>query len=103
MVCGLTLAASSVLAPRSAASASALVLTEGVWAMISKCFVTAATCLYNQSGTGDMGNLTMTQKLDEAELQSALTALSEWQLSEDGLEFGAAIHLCWISMRLSAS
>ena len=32
-----------------------------------------------------MGNLTMTQKLDEAELQSALTALSEWQLSEDGL------------------
>ena len=63
--------------------------------MISKCFVTAATCLYNQSGTGEMGNLTMTQKLDEAELQSALTALSEWQLSEDGLESGAAIHL-WV-------
>ena len=27
----------------------------------------------------------MAQKLDAAELQSALTALPEWQLSEDGL------------------
>ena len=27
----------------------------------------------------------MTQKLDAAELQSALTALPDWQLSEDGL------------------
>ena len=32
-----------------------------------------------------MGNWTMTQKLDAAELQSALTALPDWQLSEDGL------------------
>ncbi len=32
-----------------------------------------------------MGNWTMAQKLDAAELQSALTALPKWQLSEDGL------------------
>lgn len=32
-----------------------------------------------------MGDWIMTQKLDAAELQSALIALPEWQLSEDGL------------------
>ena len=32
-----------------------------------------------------MGSWIITQKLDAAELQSALTALPEWQLSEDGL------------------